>query len=31
MTWLGPDVIVRGWTPEGSILFDTTVNSGQRP
>src|SRR5205085_4202071 len=21
MTWLGPDVIVRGWTPEGSILF----------
>jgi tricorn protease len=27
MTWLGPDVIVRGWTPEGSILFVTT--SGQ--
>jgi tricorn protease len=24
MTWLGPDVIVRGWTPEGSILFVTT-------
>jgi tricorn protease len=24
MTWLGPDVIVRGWTPEGQILFVTT-------
>ena len=24
MTWLGPDVIVRGWTPEGSILFVST-------
>jgi tricorn protease len=24
MTWLGPDVIVRGWTPEGAILFVTT-------
>ena len=24
MTWLGPDVIVRGWTPEGHILFVTT-------
>jgi tricorn protease len=24
MTWLGPDVIVRGWTPEGRILFVTT-------
>jgi tricorn protease len=24
MTWLGPDVLVRGWTPEGRILFVTT-------
>ena len=24
MTWLGPDVMVRGWTPEGHILFVTT-------
>src|SRR4029079_12296192 len=24
MTWLGPDVIVRGWTPDGRILFVTT-------
>jgi tricorn protease len=24
MTWLGPDVIVRGYTPEGRILFVTT-------
>jgi tricorn protease len=24
MTWLGPDVMVRGWTPEGEILFVTT-------
>ena len=24
MTWLGPDVMVRGWTPEGRILFVTT-------
>ncbi len=24
MTWTGPDVIVRGWTPEGRILFVTT-------
>jgi tricorn protease len=24
MTWLGPDVIVRGWTPEGRILFVST-------
>jgi tricorn protease len=24
MTWLGPDVIVRGWTPEGLILFVST-------
>lgn len=24
MTWLGPDVQVRGWTPEGRILFVTT-------
>jgi len=24
MTWQGPDVIVRGWTPEGRILFVTT-------
>jgi tricorn protease len=24
MTWLGPDVIVRGWTPQGEILFVTT-------
>ncbi len=24
MTWLGPDVIVRGWTPEGQILFVST-------
>ena len=27
MTWLGPDVIVRGWTPEGHILFVTTTGS----
>lgn len=24
MTWLGPDVLVRGFTPEGKILFVTT-------
>ena len=24
MTWLGPDVMVRGWTPEGLILFVST-------
>ncbi len=24
MTWLGPDVQVRGWTPAGRILFVTT-------
>ncbi|MEO8752924.1 MAG: S41 family peptidase [Casimicrobiaceae bacterium] len=24
MTWLGPDVMVRGWTREGQILFVTT-------
>lgn len=24
MTWLGPDVIVRGWTPDGRILFVST-------
>ena len=24
MTWLGPDVMVRGWTPEGRILFVST-------
>jgi len=24
MTWLGPDTLVRGWTPEGRILFVTT-------
>ena len=24
MTWLGPDVIVRGWTPEGRVLFVST-------
>ena len=24
LTWLGPDVLVRGWTPEGHILFVTT-------
>lgn len=24
MTWLGPDVMVRGWTPEGHILFVST-------
>jgi tricorn protease len=24
MTWLGPDVMVRGWTPNGHILFVTT-------
>ncbi len=24
MTWLGPDVMVRGFTPEGRILFVTT-------
>ena len=25
LTWLGPDTIVRGWTPEGRILFTSTV------
>jgi tricorn protease len=24
MTWLGPDVMVRGWTPDGHILYVTT-------
>ncbi len=24
MTWLGPDVMVRGWTPQGHILFVST-------
>jgi len=24
MTWLGPDVMVRGWTPDGRILFVST-------
>ena len=24
LTWLGPDTIVRGWTPEGQILFVST-------
>ncbi len=24
MTWLGPDVMLRGWTPQGHILFVTT-------
>ncbi len=24
MTWLGPDTMVRGWTPEGHVLFVTT-------
>ena len=24
MTWTGPDVIVRGWTPEGHVLFVST-------
>jgi tricorn protease len=24
LTWLGPDVMVRGWTPKGRILFVTT-------
>ncbi|HVO89865.1 MAG TPA: S41 family peptidase, partial [Casimicrobiaceae bacterium] len=24
MTWLGPDAIVRGWTPDNHILFVTT-------
>jgi tricorn protease len=24
LTWTGPDVIVRGWTPQGRILFVTT-------
>ena len=24
LTWLGPDTIVRGWTPEGHILFVST-------
>ena len=24
MTWLGPDTMVRGWTPDGHILFVTT-------
>ncbi len=24
LTWLGPDVMVRGWTPNGQIVFVTT-------
>jgi tricorn protease len=24
LTWLGPDTVVRGWTPEGHILFVST-------
>lgn len=24
LTWLGPDVIVRGWTPQGQIVFVST-------
>lgn len=24
LTWLGPDALVRGWTPEGHILFVST-------
>ena len=24
LTWLGPDTIVRGWTPRGQILFVST-------
>ena len=24
LTWLGPDTLVRGWTPEGRILFVST-------
>ena len=24
LTWLGPDAIVRGWTPQGQILFVST-------
>lgn len=24
LTWLGPDVMVRGWTPEGHVLFVST-------
>jgi len=24
LTWLGPDTIVRGWTPQGEILFVST-------
>jgi tricorn protease len=24
LTWLGPDVMVRGWTPEGHVMFVTT-------
>jgi tricorn protease len=24
LTWLGPDTLVRGWTPDGRILFVTT-------
>jgi tricorn protease len=24
LTWLGPDTIVRGWTPDGQILFVST-------
>ena len=31
MTWLGPDVIVRGWTPEGHILFVTTLRPAVLP
>ena len=31
MTWLGPDVMVRGWTPEGHILFVTTYGQPLLP
>jgi tricorn protease len=24
LTWLGPDTLVRGWTPEGRVLFVST-------
>ena len=31
LTWLGPDVMVRGWTPEGHILFVTHARPALLP
>ena len=31
LTWLGPDVMVRGWTPDGHILFVTHARPAVLP